>query len=156
MLSGVVWVGAGGLSDSWVMGGGSVAEYMITAPKTLVDDASLAEVRTAFEDGHVQVVLLVRSGVLRGTLTRGDVPAGVEGAALSFSTLVGRTVGAGESIAVARERLVASGQRRLAVVDAGGRLLGLLCLKRDQTGFCSDEGVAARALERAAEQPGGA
>ena len=44
--------------------------------------------------------------------------------------------------ALLRER-----RRRLAVVGEGGRLLGLLCLKKDGTGYCSDEGIWERALQ---------
>ncbi|MGW1564687.1 hypothetical protein ACWCQ1_51030 [Streptomyces sp. NPDC002144] len=40
------------------------------------------------------------------------------------------------------------GRRRLAVTDGCGRLLGLLCLKRSGNGYCSDEGIRARADER--------
>jgi hypothetical protein len=45
--------------------------------------------------------------------------------------------------------MIASGQRRAAVVSPDGRLLGLLCLKASGTGFCSDQDVRARALDRA-------
>jgi hypothetical protein len=38
------------------------------------------------------------------------------------------------------------GRRRLAVVDADGALLGLLCLKASGDGFCSDDGIASRRL----------
>jgi hypothetical protein len=44
----------------------------------------------------------------------------------------------------AHQLLLSTGQRRRAVVDHSGRLLGLLCLKRRLTGFCSDNDVAAR------------
>ncbi len=44
----------------------------------------------------------------------------------------------------ARELLVRSGRRRLAVVGSDGRFLGLLCLKRTHQGFCSDLDVRAR------------
>lgn len=43
--------------------------------------------------------------------------------------------------------MVRLGQRRLAVVDADNRLLGLLCLKRDLSGFCTDSGFNARAQD---------
>jgi hypothetical protein len=50
-----------------------------------------------------------------------------------------------------------SGLRRAAVVDdvAADRmhLLGLLCLKRSRTDFCTDEGVAAMRAERTATTP---
>jgi hypothetical protein len=44
--------------------------------------------------------------------------------------------------------MIAGGQRRRAVVDDEGRLLGLLCLKASGRGFCADADVAARARER--------
>jgi hypothetical protein len=43
---------------------------------------------------------------------------------------------------------VEQGRRRLAVTDEAGRLLGLLCLKKDGTGYCSDDGIRERAAER--------
>lgn len=129
--------------------GRRVGEVMITAPKTLPLDASLADVREAFEDSHVHMVLLAHNGILYGTLLRSDVPDDPATAQVMYlATLAGRTVGSDELIEPVHSRLVRSGQRRLAVVDSAGHLLGLLCLKRDQAGFCSDEGVAARALDR--------
>jgi hypothetical protein len=44
--------------------------------------------------------------------------------------------------------LIERGLRRLAVIDHDGTLLGLMCLKRSRTGFCSDEDVASRAQSR--------
>jgi hypothetical protein len=53
-----------------------------------------------------------------------------------------------DPLEAARSHLVATGQRRLAVVDRAGTLLGLLCLKRTGDGFCSDRDVASRAAAR--------
>ncbi|MDP3966681.1 MAG: hypothetical protein Q8Q02_00245 [Nocardioides sp.] len=39
-------------------------------------------------------------------------------------------------------------QRRLAVVDDDGLLVGLVCLKARGTGFCSNADVTTRALGR--------
>ncbi len=69
-------------------------------------------------------------------------------AAAGLAPLAGRTVGPAEDLERVRLRMVAQGIRRLAVVDDGGALLGLLCLKRSGSGFCSDDDVAARAAER--------
>ncbi len=125
------------------------ADVMVTRPKTLPVDATTAEVRDALCDDHVNLVLLVSDdGVLCGTITRGDVPVdGTDagGPALVHARLAGRTVAPDAPMADTHPRLVASGLRRLAVIAADGRLLGLLCLKRSGTGYCSDEGVAARA-----------
>ena len=42
----------------------------------------------------------------------------------------------------------ATSSRRLAVVDDDHRLLGLLCLKRSGSGFCSDDDVISRRRAR--------
>lgn len=56
---------------------------------------------------------------------------------------------AGASVADVRQKMIATGRRRVAVTSADGRLLGLLCLKASRAGFCSDADVRARALDRA-------
>jgi CBS domain-containing protein len=61
--------------------------------------------------------------------------------------LSGRTVPPTASADEAAQVLVATDARRLAVVDGDGVLLGLLCLKRRRTGFCSDRDARARAAD---------
>jgi CBS domain-containing protein len=63
---------------------------------------------------------------------------------LPFAKLTDRTVASSESAAIACRTLLERGQRRLAVVDEH-KLVGLLCLKRRRTGFCTDADVASRA-----------
>jgi hypothetical protein len=95
--------------------------------------------------------LITTSGGLLGTLVRADLAAHGDDAmpALSRSRLAGRTVAVGEPAEQVRLRLIKQAQRRLAVLDKTGMLVGLVCLKRKLTGFCSDADVAARAAERA-------
>ena len=127
-----------------------VADVMVTRPKTLPAEASIGQVRAKFDDDHIVMVLLVEGDVLRGTLVRDDVPsdAAAVAPALPLARTTGRTVLPSESADVVFRWLVDSGQRRLAVVDGGDRLLGLICLTRRRTGFCTDEGIAARAADR--------
>ena len=129
--------------------GATVADLAITAPKTLPATATLGEARAALSDGHVHLVLLVSDGVLRGTVDRADLaddaPAGV--AALSVARLGARTVDAAAPLLAVHREMVAAGRRRLAVVGADRRLVGLLCLRADGRGFCTDAGVAARAAD---------
>ncbi len=128
--------------------GSTVAEVMVRRPKVLPADATLGQVRAAFEDDHVHMVLLTRGTVLCGTVLRCDVPAAAPDAleALPHARLTGRTIPPTAPADAALRWLVARQQRRLAVVDDHGELLGLLCLKASGTGFCSDLGVAERAL----------
>lgn len=128
----------------------TVSEVMITSPRTLPIDASVGQVRAEFEDSHVHMILLVHEKLLRGTLVRADLSPTLprSAPALNPATLEGRTVEPDVPIAGVYQQLLDSGQRRLAVVDVDNRLLGLLCLRTDQQGFCTDHGVAARAHDK--------
>ena len=127
-----------------------VREAMITRPHLHPMTLTVAAARAALEDTHVHLLLLVEDGVLRGTLTRDDL-AGEhpdEGPALVVSRLEGRAVTADAPLTQVEQDMAARGVRRQAVVDADGRLVGLLCRKRSGNGFCDDVGVAARAADR--------
>lgn len=158
-------VGGGGATAeprwSWAEGlvGRTVGQVMVTHPKSLPVDATVGEVLDVFDDDHVHMVLLVEGAILRGTLERHDFPADLRSAsardrrtmdrpALILASLSGRTVSPTMPVLAARELLLARRSRRSAVVDERGALLGLLCLKRRLTGFCSDADVAARAADR--------
>jgi len=127
----------------------AVVDGMLTAPTTHPVGATLGDARAFFADSHKHLMLLVEDGVLRGTLVRDDIPGDApdEAAALGYAVLRGRTVMPAADLSVARGHLVEGSRRRLAVVDAEGRLLGLLCLKKHQRGFCSDDDVAQRIAE---------
>ncbi|HEY0952080.1 CBS domain-containing protein [Nocardioides sp.] len=126
--------------------GRTVADVMLRQPKTLPVTASVAEARAALYDDHVHVVLLVDDGILAGAVDRTDLTGAPDSApALEHAVLDGRTVVPTAAAEEARQLLLATGRRRLAVMDEDGTLLGLLCLKRRRTGFCSDADVAARA-----------
>ena len=127
-------------------GASTVADAMIRAPKVMPVGASISQVRAAFADDHVMIVLLEDDGYLRGTVLREDLPphAAPSTPAVSICRLAGRTVAPTDLLADVHRRLLAQGLRRLAVVDADGRLVGLLCLKRRRHGFCSQADVSAR------------
>lgn len=129
-----------------------VADVMVTRPKTHGPDVDVATLRALFDDDHVQMALIIaadgrlvttieRADLASGPVTSGPAPAAVLG------TLAGRTVRPTDPLAAATATLTRRGRRRLAVVDEAGRLVGLLCRKRNGTGFCSDEGIAARAAD---------
>ncbi len=126
--------------------GRTVADVMVRRPKTLPADATIAQVRAALLDDHVRVALLVEGDRLVAMMERTDlVAARAASPARTRAVLTGRTVAPGLAAGEARRLLLATGRRRLAVVDDEGDLLGLLCLKRRLTGFCSDADVDARA-----------
>lgn len=129
----------------------SVADVAVRFPKTMGPETTVADARAAFDDDHVHMLLLTDHDRLLGTVVPSDLPGPEQDdvLALGIAALEGRTVSRHLPAETARRLLLGTGQRRLAVVDDGGGLLGLLCLKRRLTGFCSDADIAARAANSA-------
>jgi CBS-domain-containing membrane protein len=128
-----------------------VRDAMVTMPKTLGPLTTVKQVRAEFEDDHIHMLLVVDAEqYLITTIERSDVPLAANGGtrASMFGTLVGRTIKPDSILSAATSVLKSKGQRRLAVTDDRNRLVGLLCLKRNGSGYCSDEGVQARIEER--------
>jgi CBS domain-containing protein len=138
--------------------GRTAGDVLVRQPKTLPVDTTVDQARACFTDDHVHLLLLTESGRLVGTLLRTDLGDNLDGTdlALLHSRMADRTTAPTTPAEQALTLLRASGQRRLAVIDDNGTLLGMLCLKRSLTGFCSDADVAARAAERAARTNGAA
>ncbi len=130
----------------------TVLDAMVTTPVTHPPQTTVGQAWVALENPHRHLVLLVDDGRLLGTLDRADLRGLAAGPdpALAVARLSGRTARAEDDLATVRAAMRATQQRRRAVVDQQGRLLGLLCLKRDGSGFCSDEGVRARSSARGA------
>ena len=124
----------------------TVADAMITIPKTLEVDISIAEARHALGDAHVHMLLLTRDGVLHATLVREDLARDLDPRrpAVTLGIVAGRTIGPDRSLDEARRLLDRSSFRRLAVIDPMGALLGLLCLNRSRQRFCTESDVLAR------------
>jgi hypothetical protein len=140
----------------------TVADAMVTRPTTHRATITVGELRAFFADDHVHISLLVDSGVLIATVERSDLDTEIDGRApaLPLARLEGRTISPHAAIEAARMKMLRSGRRRLAVTTQENALLGLLCLKKNGSGFCSDEDVSARRSDlaqrperRRAEQP---
>ena len=137
--------------------GRRVGDAMVTRPKTQHPATGVRNIRALFEDDHVHMALIVAGdGRLVTTVERLDLLAAPPRTrdAAELGTLAGRTVRPLDDLDAATALLLRDGRRRLAVVDDDGRLVGLLCLKRDRSGYCSDENVAARAAERVRQAQG--
>jgi len=134
-----------------------VTDAMVRHPKMLGRDATVADLRHLFRDDHVVAALVVDDGVLVTVVERDDLSEALPAArgAGTLGRLEGRTVPPGADLAETWTWMVDRGVRRLAVVDEAGTCVGLLCLKRSGQGFCSDEGIRARAAERASRGVGG-
>jgi CBS-domain-containing membrane protein len=127
-----------------------VADAMVTCPKTHGLDTVVDEIRAFFVDDHVHMALIVASDRrLVTTIERPDLPASSSGSswAVELGALPGRTVAPSAALDAVTAALLRDQRRRLAVVDDRGRLIGLLCLKKSGTGYCSDGDVRERAEE---------
>lgn len=138
--------------------GPTVLDVVVRWPKTMPPDATVAQARAALADDHVHMLLITAEGRLVGTLVRSDLSPELpdDAPAIDGASLKGRTVGPEVSPDEVLALLVSRGQRRLAVVADDGSLLGLLCLKRTLTGFCSDADVVTRAADPWVAGTGGA
>ena len=124
-----------------------VAAVMITRPTMHDPEVGLDTIRAFFEDSHVHMALIVaRDGRLVTAIERADLAVvGANSRPVSrLGALTGRTVGPADPITTTTAALLRQRRRRLAVIDQSGRLIGLLCLKKDGTGFCSDDDIRAR------------
>jgi CBS domain-containing protein len=116
----------------------TVADLMIRGPKTLAGDASVAEVREQLANPKVQLVLLADGSVFKGAVTTLPEDAGPTELALAYAEQDPETIPPDASDDEAFARATASPSRRVIVLDDERNLLGLLCLNKNRTGFCSD------------------
>jgi hypothetical protein len=124
-----------------------VADAMITCPKTHGVDAGVDEIRAFFADDHVHMALIVAPDrLLVTTIERPDLLAvsPASSRAAELGTLTARTADPAQALDAVTGMLLRERRRRLAVIDGTGRLLGLLCLKKDGTGYCSDDNIRQR------------
>jgi CBS domain-containing protein len=123
-----------------------VADVMVRYPKLCGTDTTVGQARAQLADDHVHALLVTQDGVLVAVVEREDLAgASPEEPLWLLGRLGDRVVGVDDDLAVVAREMNERGRRRLAVVDGGGRLAGLLCRKRSGRGFCSDDGIAARA-----------
>jgi CBS-domain-containing membrane protein len=127
------------------------ADAMLSCPKTHDLDTAVQEIRAFFEDEHVHMALIVATDRrLVTTIERPDLfgTSPALSPAAELGTLAGRTARPAQPLDVIASELVRDRRRRLAVVDECGRLVGLLCLKQDGSGYCSDDNVRERQSTR--------
>lgn len=125
---------------------------MLTIPVTHPLAVTVREICEFFGDSHVHAALIVsRGGYLAAVVERSDIASSQapDAVAAPLGQLAGRTVTARARLTEVERAMKAGGRRRAAVISDDGRLLGLLCLKASQAGFCSDQDVRARAGELA-------
>ncbi len=118
-----------------------MTDVMLSRPKTLAADASVADVRVFFENPHVMTALLVDDGEFRGAIDRGALPADApdDAGALEYAAPEPPTIPPDAGVYDALAALGGLESRRLVVLEPGGaKLLGLVCLNTRGTAFCKE------------------
>jgi CBS domain-containing protein len=112
-----------------------VGDVMLRNPKTLRADVTVSEARQALEHASVKMLLLVDGARFDGAVT--DIPADADPTepAIRFASESPPTATEDTPVSEALERLERRPSGRLVVLD-GERLVGLVCLTTDGTGFC--------------------
>ena len=118
----------------------TLSDVMLTEPKTLPADVTVADARRVLERSSVQMLLLVDGERFSGAITAIPDDAAPEEPALRYRD--GSPASASESTPVS-EALALLDERahgRIVVLD-GERLAGLVCLTADGERFCGTPGA---------------
>jgi CBS domain-containing protein len=131
--------------------GRTVADAMLSIATVSDSTTTVSELWALFDHDHVHAAVIVADGVLMTIIERTDLESHARDRdpAIHLGTLHGRVIAPDTPLEQARQRMLRSSRRRLAVIDADGTYRGLLCLKRTGTGFCSDQDVRARSAQAA-------
>ena len=115
-----------------------VRDVMVSRPKTLPADATVADLRRQFENPRVQTALLADDGRFAGAIAPSELPETADDAdpARAYARVDIPTLAPDATMDEALALLDERGDFRLVVLD-GGTLAGLLCLDRRGTTFCT-------------------
>lgn len=113
--------------------GPAVRDVLLREARAVAPDTPLREVRETFANPRVKLLLVAEGERFLGTLTPGDVPA--EGTIAPGVDTNTPTLQPDDAIERALQLLEHSS--RVPVVDADGRLHGLVCLNRGKSAFCA-------------------
>lgn len=112
----------------------SVADVMLSRPKTVPPTATVAEVRELLANPSVQMVLIADGDRFCGAVT--ELPAGAEGLALDHADTQPDSLPPTATAEEAFARTAAHPNRRVVVLGHDGTLVGLVCLDETRTRFC--------------------
>jgi CBS-domain-containing membrane protein len=115
----------------------TAGDVMLPTPKTLRPDVSVQRAREALADEHVQMLLIADGTEFRGAITAIPDDADPLEPALRHVDQAAETTGPTEPAEAAFEQAKKNPYRRVVVLDQNRTLLGLICLNKTLTGFCT-------------------
>jgi CBS domain-containing protein len=117
--------------------GPAVRDVMLRDPRTVGPDTPVAEVRETFANPSVKVLLVADGERFLGTLGPADLPAEGGGTIAELLHADARRLKPEDAVEDALRIVEETGSVRIPVVDAEGRLEGLVCFNRSRNAFCA-------------------
>lgn len=114
----------------------TVADVMLSKPKTVASGSSVAEVRELLANPSVMMVLIADGDRFRGAVTELPADAPGDAPALDYADTEPESLPPSATAAEAFARTAAHPNRRVVVLDDDRTLLGLVCLDQTRTRFC--------------------
>jgi CBS domain-containing protein len=118
----------------------TLSDVMLTKPKTLPADVTVADARRALGSASVEMLLLVDGERFSGAVTAIPDDAAPEEPALRYRDESPPSATAGTPVPEALALLDERAHGRIVVLD-GERLAGLVCLTADGERFCGTPGA---------------
>lgn len=119
-----------------LLDGRSVADVMLSKPKTVPAGASVAEVRLLLANPSVMMVLIADGARFLGAVAELPPDAPDDASAVDFADTEPESLAPSATAEEAFARTAAHPNRRIVVLDDDRTLVGLVCLDKTRTRFC--------------------
>ena len=117
--------------------GPAVRDVLLREARAVTPDTPLREVRETFANPRVKLLLVADGERFLGTLAPGDLPAGGDGTIGPHVRTDAPRLSADDGVDEALKLVRETGAARIPVVDADGRLEGLVCFNHARNVFCA-------------------
>jgi CBS domain-containing protein len=117
--------------------GPTVRDVMLKEARAIAPDTPVAAVRETFANPHVKLMLVADGDRYLGTVAPHDLDGAADGTIAALVESGTPRVAPEDPIDKALALLSEPGTDRVPVVDADGRLHGLVCLNRRRSAFCA-------------------
>jgi CBS domain-containing protein len=117
--------------------GPTVRDVMLGEARAISPDTPVADVRETFANPRVKLMLVADGDRYLGTVAPDRLDGAADGTIGAHADPGGPRVAPEDPVAKALALLAETEADRVPVVDADGRLHGLVCLNRRRSAFCA-------------------
>lgn len=117
--------------------GPAVRDVLLREARAVAPDTPVSEVRETFANPRVKLLLVADGERFLGTLAPDDLPAAGDGTIAAHVRQDAPRLSADDGVDEALKLVRDTGASRIPVVDADGRLEGLVCFNHARNVFCA-------------------